>query len=132
MKKQVEESFQDLVDRASKAKEEILKSFSNIPSWFKTLGISGASVDTITDDDADSRSTSPRFPLFHYTHPNLMRFNRHGRIDFTVEEALLTNAYISALTAHIDYWHDVDVAAFLAVELCDLPMRPAYPPNGGL
>lgn len=125
VKRRMEESLQVLMERAGKAKEEIKKSLNALPSWLKTLSVLGSSAEAIEDEPPLHPPCAPRTPPFQYTHPNLMRFNRHGRIDFSVEEALLTNSYISALTAHIDYWHDVDVAAFLAVELCDLPMRPA-------
>ncbi|EIE77626.1 hypothetical protein G6F46_012037 [Rhizopus delemar] len=43
--------------------------------------------------------------------------NPTGRIDFCLQEGLLENAYISALSVHMSYWQDVDVAGFLIREI---------------
>ncbi|KAI8370045.1 DDHD domain-containing protein [Choanephora cucurbitarum] len=48
----------------------------------------------------------------------LEQLNRHhGRLDFYLQEGLLENAYISALSVHMSYWQDVDVAGFLIREI---------------
>lgn len=47
----------------------------------------------------------------------LKALNPHGRIDFYLQEGLLENTYISALSAHMSYWQDVDVAGFLIREV---------------
>lgn len=43
--------------------------------------------------------------------------NPNGRIDFYLQEGLLENTYISALSVHMSYWQDVDVAGFLIREV---------------
>ncbi|KAG1466118.1 hypothetical protein G6F56_004752 [Rhizopus delemar] len=43
--------------------------------------------------------------------------NPTGRVDFCLQEGLLENAYISALSVHMSYWQDVDVAGFLIREI---------------
>ncbi|GAN08152.1 conserved hypothetical protein [Mucor ambiguus] len=43
--------------------------------------------------------------------------NPTGRLDFYLQEGLLENAYLSALSVHMSYWQDVDVAGFLIREI---------------
>ncbi|KAG2231733.1 hypothetical protein INT48_003588, partial [Thamnidium elegans] len=47
----------------------------------------------------------------------LKSLNPNGRIDFYLQEGLLENTYISALSVHMSYWQDVDVAGFLTREV---------------
>ncbi|CAO3635059.1 unnamed protein product [Mucor hiemalis] len=47
----------------------------------------------------------------------LKLLNPSGRIDFYLQEGLLENTYISALSVHMSYWQDVDVAGFLIREV---------------
>lgn len=47
----------------------------------------------------------------------LKTLNPNGRIDFYLQEGLLENTYISALSVHMSYWQDVDVAGFLIREV---------------
>ncbi|KAI8084102.1 DDHD domain-containing protein [Gilbertella persicaria] len=48
----------------------------------------------------------------------LQLLNPHyGRLDFCLQEGLLENAYLSALSVHMSYWQDVDVAGFLIREI---------------
>ncbi|CEI92235.1 hypothetical protein RMCBS344292_06502 [Rhizopus microsporus] len=47
----------------------------------------------------------------------LKMLNPTGRIDFCLQEGLLENAYISALSVHMSYWQDIDVAGFLIREI---------------
>ncbi|KAI8368473.1 DDHD domain-containing protein [Blakeslea trispora] len=41
----------------------------------------------------------------------------HGRLDFYLQEGLLENAYISAISVHMSYWQDIDIAGFLIREI---------------
>lgn len=47
----------------------------------------------------------------------LKSLNPTGRLDFYLQEGLLENAYLSALSVHMSYWQDVDVAGFLIREI---------------
>jgi hypothetical protein len=47
----------------------------------------------------------------------LKALNPNGRLDFYLQEGLLENTYISALSVHMSYWQDVDVAGFLIREV---------------
>ncbi|KAI9028837.1 DDHD domain-containing protein [Phycomyces nitens] len=47
----------------------------------------------------------------------MMQLNPSGRVDFCLQEGLLENPYLSALSVHLCYWQDLDVAAFLIREL---------------
>ncbi|KAI8341757.1 DDHD domain-containing protein [Chlamydoabsidia padenii] len=40
-----------------------------------------------------------------------------GRVDFCLQEGILENAYFSALSVHMNYWQDLDVAAMLVREV---------------
>ncbi len=47
---------------------------------------------------------------------DLFSFNRHGRVDFCLEESLFENPYLSAIGAHFSYWYDMDIASFMGLE----------------
>ncbi|KAI9317102.1 DDHD domain-containing protein [Dichotomocladium elegans] len=47
----------------------------------------------------------------------LRLLNRTGRVDFCLQEGILENPYFSAFSAHMQYWQDLDVAAFLVREI---------------
>ncbi|KAI7847447.1 DDHD domain-containing protein [Circinella umbellata] len=47
----------------------------------------------------------------------LQMLNRNGRVDFCLQEGILENPYLSAFSAHMAYWQDLDVAAFLVREI---------------
>ncbi|ORZ20251.1 DDHD domain-domain-containing protein, partial [Absidia repens] len=40
-----------------------------------------------------------------------------GRVDFCLQEGILENSYFSALSVHLNYWSDLDVAAMLVREV---------------
>ncbi|KAI9305263.1 DDHD domain-containing protein [Cunninghamella echinulata] len=40
-----------------------------------------------------------------------------NRVDFCLQEGILENAYVSALSVHMNYWADLDVAAMLIREI---------------
>ncbi|CAO3611549.1 unnamed protein product [Mucor hiemalis] len=47
----------------------------------------------------------------------LKMLNVTGRVDYCIQEGLLENPYLSAFSAHMQYWQDVDVAAFLIKQI---------------
>ncbi|KAI9498558.1 DDHD domain-containing protein [Zychaea mexicana] len=47
----------------------------------------------------------------------LQMLNKNGRVDFCLQEGILENPYLSAFSAHMTYWQDLDVAAFLVREI---------------
>ncbi|KAJ8652448.1 hypothetical protein O0I10_011915 [Lichtheimia ornata] len=47
----------------------------------------------------------------------LRMLNQTGRVDFCLQEGILENPYLSAFSAHMQYWQDLDVAAFLVREI---------------
>ncbi|KAG0175291.1 hypothetical protein DFQ28_008238, partial [Apophysomyces sp. BC1034] len=47
----------------------------------------------------------------------LLMLNSTGRVDFCLQEGILENPYLSAFSVHMNYWQDLDVAAFLVRQL---------------
>ncbi|CAO3702023.1 unnamed protein product [Rhizopus stolonifer] len=47
----------------------------------------------------------------------LKLLNVTGRVDYCIQEGLLENPYLSAFSAHMQYWQDLDVAAFLLKQI---------------
>jgi hypothetical protein len=43
--------------------------------------------------------------------------DRHGRIDFVLQDGVLENPYLAAMKSHFGYWDDSDIAFFLLREL---------------
>lgn len=122
--------MQDLKERANKAKEEIVNS---LPEWLKVRIKSPSSPSLALEDGGNreliegpieerERHTATRSLIT--THPAFLKFNHHGRVDFSVEEALFENSYLAAISSHFSYWDDIDIASFLAIEFCSLPLKP--------
>ncbi|KAI8376523.1 DDHD domain-containing protein [Radiomyces spectabilis] len=47
----------------------------------------------------------------------LRMLNVTGRVDYCLQEGFLENPYLNAFNAHMQYWQDLDVAAFLVREI---------------
>ncbi|KAI8992097.1 DDHD domain-containing protein [Mycotypha africana] len=47
----------------------------------------------------------------------LKMLNATGRVDYCLQEGFLENPYLSAFSAHMQYWQDLDVAAFLVKQI---------------
>ncbi|KAL9537711.1 hypothetical protein MBANPS3_011533 [Mucor bainieri] len=47
----------------------------------------------------------------------LKMLNATGRVDYCIQEGLLENPYLSAFSAHMQYWQDLDVAAFIIKQI---------------
>ncbi|CAO3601170.1 unnamed protein product [Absidia cylindrospora] len=63
---------------------------------------------------------SPPAPLPTQPHSHgarkLKLLNLNGRVDYALQEGLLENPYLNAFNAHMQYWQDIDVAAFIVRE----------------
>ena len=69
-----------------------------------SLGVAGSA------DSSPNRKASKQEDPFH---PD-------RRIDYTIQEGIMENAYLSALGVHMNYWQDQDCAAFILRELYGL------------
>ncbi|KAF9933546.1 hypothetical protein FBU30_005188 [Linnemannia zychae] len=49
--------------------------------------------------------------------------NKTGRVDWCLQEGVFENAYISALSVHMQYWSDSDVAAFIIRQTYDMDTK---------
>lgn len=48
----------------------------------------------------------------------LSAFNHNfNRVDFALQDSFIENPYLSALSAHFNYWPDLDIASFIVSEL---------------
>ncbi|CAO3638528.1 unnamed protein product [Cunninghamella echinulata] len=67
-----------------------------------------------------SRQTPSPLPLLSsHSHGarKLKLLNVNGRVDYALQEGLLENPYLNALNAHMQYWQDFDVGAFVVREI---------------
>jgi hypothetical protein len=48
---------------------------------------------------------------------DMKTLNRHGRVDFCLQEGVLDSPYVKALGCHMAYWMDQDVNIFILKEL---------------
>ena len=62
---------------------------------------------------------SPPAPLNIYSEGarRVRMLNKSGRVDYCLQENHLENPYWSALSTHLQYWKDMDIAAFLTREI---------------
>ncbi|KAF9100518.1 hypothetical protein BGX29_006517 [Mortierella sp. GBA35] len=49
--------------------------------------------------------------------------NKTGRVDWCLQEGVFENAYLSALSVHMQYWSDSDVAAFIIRQTYDMDTK---------
>ncbi|KAI7816832.1 DDHD domain-containing protein [Gamsiella multidivaricata] len=49
--------------------------------------------------------------------------NKTGRVDWCLQEGVFENAYLSALSVHMQYWSDSDVAAFIIRQTYDMDSK---------
>ncbi|KAI1315911.1 hypothetical protein EDD11_000225 [Mortierella claussenii] len=49
--------------------------------------------------------------------------NKTGRVDWCLQEGVFENAYISALSVHMQYWSDSDVASFIIRQTYDMDTK---------
>ncbi|KAG0347969.1 hypothetical protein BG004_006447 [Podila humilis] len=49
--------------------------------------------------------------------------NKTGRVDWCLQEGVFENAYLSALSVHMQYWSDSDVASFIIRQTYDLDTK---------
>ncbi|KAG0091420.1 hypothetical protein BGZ93_008830 [Podila epicladia] len=103
----------------------------------KTLesgGASGSTSDTemsaIAGDEAPEGSStgvtvtgSPRLnseQSLAISKAKVRALNKTGRVDWCLQEGVFENAYLSALSVHMQYWSDSDVAAFIIRQTYDM------------
>ncbi|KAI9250566.1 DDHD domain-containing protein [Phascolomyces articulosus] len=121
LSKQLEEELQQSGSNSASAE--------HLPS---TNNNNGSSTTPPTPDDHNLRSRSRSDPSMAEKYRNrsasmssgelsgaekLQMLNRNGRVDFCLQEGILENPYLSAFSAHMTYWQDLDVAAFLVREI---------------
>lgn len=127
-KRQMEEGIQRLQQSASKARGEMINSFSRSLSSI----IGSRSSSEIKSSDTGLNTIDAPESTFGLHQQNqkkenqntskknsrLYNFNRHGRVDFSLEDAIFENAYLSAISSHFCYWDDQDIISFIASECC--------------
>ncbi|KAI7895978.1 DDHD domain-containing protein [Mucor mucedo] len=111
----------DFANRAGAMFESIRTGFTG-SLFMRGLGFSKPVMEgTPAETELPSRSLSDPALLASRAEAKsaakLKALNPNGRLDFYLQEGLLENTYISALSAHMSYWQDVDVAGFLIREV---------------
>lgn len=110
----------DLEAKIARAKDDWAKFSLKLPTWLG--GSSSANEKPENDTKNDQIGNSPinfsESSLMSRDENPLAAFNHHfRRVDFSLQDAVMENAYISALGAHFIYWSDLDIAAFIVSEL---------------
>jgi hypothetical protein len=70
------------------------------------------------DKDRD-RAATPQLPRVPETALKLLN-GRKGRLDFALQESMLENQYLSALSAHVAYWRDQNCTFFVLREILEM------------
>lgn len=106
-------------DLADKGKNMLGSMFSSVMSLSSALAMKKAmpilsavaSTTTPSESSASPSSSKPQ-PA-----SDIQRLNPQGRIDYSLQEGVLENPYLSALAVHMNYWSDQDVATFILREM---------------
>jgi hypothetical protein len=134
----------DLEAKIARAKDDWSKLSFRLPTWLGgqkvqeepseeaeiNLDESKASTNTLTTSNTSTTSnksntsntpTTPNTSTSSIEIRNdspLAAFNQNFcRVDFSLQDSVMENPYISALGAHFVYWSDLDIAAFIVSEL---------------
>ncbi len=71
------------------------------------------------DEDVEYNETTPA-PSFSVPETLNLLNPRKQRLDFTLQEGVVSSSYLSALSAHTSYWTDLDAATFILKEIYEL------------
>ncbi|KAI7854929.1 DDHD domain-containing protein [Circinella umbellata] len=71
---------------------------------------------SVNNSDDENNSHTP-LNIYSEGARRLRMLNRSGRVDYCLQENHLENPYWSALSTHLQYWKDMDIAAFLTREI---------------
>lgn len=96
----------DIDERIGRAKEDFgsaIRSLASLTARFTT----SSSTEHLS---LPSPSTESKLGAY-------LNFNRHGRLDYVLQDSLMESAYLSSLTAHFTYWSDMDVAMFIVNQI---------------
>jgi hypothetical protein len=113
----------DLEAKIARAKDDWAKLSFKLPTWFGGSGSSSAK-DGVEEKKLEKLANSSEnlvesnSGIILRDENPLAAFNHHFcRVDFSLQDAVMENPYISALGAHFIYWSDPDISSFLVSEL---------------
>lgn len=114
----------DLEAKIARAKDDWAKVSFKLPRWLGGPGSSSnekggkeVKIEQLANSPANIGDESCSSLMVRDENP-LAAFNHHfRRVDFSLQDTVMENAYISALGAHFIYWSDLDIAAFIVSEL---------------
>ncbi|KAF9918669.1 hypothetical protein BX616_006915 [Lobosporangium transversale] len=75
-------------------------------------------VSTNSNGNTTPRMTPEMFSAI--SKAKVRALNKTGRVDWCLQEGVFENAYLSALSVHMQYWSDSDVAAFIIRQTYDM------------
>jgi len=113
-KSKMEQSASQAKGTSEKPKAGLLSSFT---SWMgssediKPVAEAVASADISELHETDERLIASPVDVLALLN------DRHGRIDFVMQDGVLENPYLAAMKSHFGYWDDADVSFFLLREL---------------
>lgn len=107
----------DLEAKIARAKDDWAKFSFKLPTWLGGQETSGKNETEPKKEETVVKITENSKLISRDENP-LAAFNHHfRRADFSLHDAVMENAYISALGAHFIYWSDPDIASFIVSEL---------------
>ena len=112
----------DVEAKIARAKDDWAKLTFKLPTWLGgNVGEKGGDTKERgeeQEDEKDAADESSAITCSIVDDNPLAAFNHHfRRVDFSLQDSVMENPYISALGAHFIYWTDLDIAAFIVSEL---------------
>ncbi|KAF9121398.1 hypothetical protein BGW39_010564 [Mortierella sp. 14UC] len=86
-----------------------------------TVGDGSEQIDGNTNGTASPRLNAETNSII--SKAKVRALNKTGRVDWCLQEGVFENAYISALSVHMQYWSDSDVAAFIIRQTYDMDTK---------
>ncbi|KAF9902954.1 hypothetical protein EC991_004330 [Linnemannia zychae] len=106
---------------SSKMQEASSGSASTSDTEMGTVGDGSDHGDGITNGTASPRLNAETNSII--SKAKVRALNKTGRVDWCLQEGVFENAYISALSVHMQYWSDSDVAAFIIRQTYDMDTK---------
>ncbi|KAF9188500.1 hypothetical protein BGZ51_000537 [Haplosporangium sp. Z 767] len=91
-----------------------------------TIGDGSDTADGTVSSTSKAASSSPKLNAAMnsiISKAKVQALNKTGRVDWCLQEGVFENAYLSALSVHMQYWSDSDVAAFIIRQTYDMDTK---------
>ncbi|KAL3699024.1 hypothetical protein R1sor_017046 [Riccia sorocarpa] len=113
--------MQEFGEEMSARSRAVLDSFSSVKTRVASAFIPGAA----DENDVENQETDKEEKTYGQLMMERLTGGPEGRMDYMLQDATFEHQYISVISSHTSYWHDLDTALFILRHLYkDIPEEP--------